>query len=128
MKEENKIKNKWRIKRIAMLPLVAICSVLLFKYFTDNKLTIVNNSSQKAQKVIVSICGKDIIFKNINPNEKQLKNFSIYGDSGINVNVTLEDKTELDHNFGYVTGGAGAYRNHIEIELTPDGKIKGKQN
>jgi hypothetical protein len=93
----------------------------------DNRITVVNHSGFTADRVTVDVSGQKIVFENIDDNKEESQSFSVTGDSGFNVSVRLSDGTVLTNGFGYVTGGAGAYGNHAEIEIMPDKSIKGKQ-
>ena len=92
-----------------------------------NKVTVVNNSGLKADRVNVTVCGQDVVFENLDPGKKQSQSFSVTGDSGFRVSASLSDGTVATNSFGYVTGGAGAYGNHAEIEILSDKSITGQQ-
>ena len=81
----------------------------------------------KADRVTVTVCGQDLLFVDLDPGEKQSQKFTVTSDSGFIVSATMNDGTVLTHGFGYVTGGAGAYGNYAEIEISPDKLITGNQ-
>lgn len=93
----------------------------------QNRVTVLNNSGLKADRVTVAVCGQDVVFENLEAGKKQSRRFSVTGDSGFLVTASLSDGTVATNSFGYVTGGAGAYGNYAEIEIAPDKSIKGKQ-
>lgn len=115
------------MKVIITLSIVATVLIAASCSKTQNSMTVVNNSGLKATSVTITVCGQDLVFENLNTGDKQSRNFSITGDSGFIVSATLTDGTVVTNGFGYVTGGAGAYGNHAEIEISPDKSIKGKQ-
>lgn len=106
---------------VAMALVTASCGKV------QNKVTVVNNSALRADRVTFTVCGKDVVFENLDAGKKQSRSFSVTGDSGFSVSASLSDGTVATNSFGYVTGGAGAYGNHAEIEIAPDKSIKGKQ-
>jgi hypothetical protein len=93
----------------------------------QNSVTVINNSGVKADRVTVTVCGQDVVFENLGAGKKASQSFSVTGDSGFLVSASLSDGTVATNSFGYVTGGAGSYGNHAEIEIAPDRSIKGKQ-
>ena len=93
----------------------------------QNSVTVVNNSGVKVDRITVTVCGQDVVFDNLGAGKKASQSFSVTGDSGFIVSASLSDGTVSTNSFGYVTGGAGAYGNHAEIEILPDKSIKGKQ-
>ncbi len=94
----------------------------------ENTLTVKNTSGVTAAQVTVKVCTRSYGFTNLNDGESKTGTFTVDGDSGFSVSASLSDGTTLlTNSFGYVTGGAGAYGNHAEIEITKDRKITGKQ-
>lgn len=106
---------------VAMALVAASCGKV------QNRVTVVNNSGLRADRVTVTVCGQDVVFENLDADKKQSRTFSVTGDSGFSVSASLSDGTVSTNAFGYVTGGAGAYGNHAEIEIAPDKSIKGRQ-
>lgn len=92
-----------------------------------NVIVVTNNSGITAEVVVVTVCGESYRFTDINDTESRSARFTVKHDSGIQVDVRLVDGTSWATNFGYVTGGGGAYGNHAEIEITKDRQIVGKQ-
>jgi len=115
------------MKLIASMAIVAIAVVVTSCGKVQNTVTVVNNSGLKADRVTVTVCGQDVVIENLEPGKKQSRKFSVTGDSGFFVSASLSDGTVATNSFGYVTGGAGAYGNHAEVEIAPDKSIKGKQ-
>jgi hypothetical protein len=115
------------MKLIATMAILAMALVVTSCGKVQNSVTIVNNSGLKADRVTVTVCEQDVVFENLDAGKKQSRSFSVTGDSGFIVSASLADGTIATNGFGYVTGGAGAYGNHAEIEIAPDKSIKGKQ-
>jgi hypothetical protein len=115
------------MKLLASLALLAISLVVTSCGKVQNKVTVVNNSGLKADRVTVTVCGQDVVFENLNAGKKESQSFTVNSDSGFVVSASLSDGTVATHSFGYVTGGAGAYGNHAEIEIASDKSINGKQ-
>ena len=76
-----------------------------------------------AQKVVVTVCGKNHSFADLPDGAARSAPFSVKSDSGFQVDAMLTDGASISTNFGYVTGSAGAYGNHVEIEITKDRQI-----
>ncbi len=93
----------------------------------SNEMVVTNNSGIRVQEVVVTVCGQSHNFTDIPDGGSKSASFTVKQDSGFQVNVRLTDGTSMATNFGYVTGGAGAYGNHADIEITKDLKIIGKQ-
>jgi uncharacterized protein (DUF2141 family) len=115
------------MRLITSVAIVAIALVATSCGKVQNSVTVVNNSGQKAGRVTVTVCGQDVVFDNLESGKKQSRSFSVTGDSGFIVSAHLSDGTVATNSFGYVTGGAGAYGNHAEIEIATDKSIKGTQ-
>ena len=115
------------LRLIASMAIVTMALIVASCGKVQNSLTALNNSGLKADRVTVAVCGQDILFENLESGKKQSRSFSVTGDSGFMVTASLSDGTVATNSFGYVTGGAGAYGNHVEIEIAPDKSIKGKQ-
>ncbi len=117
---EKKIKLITTLTVLASVLFVASCGKV------QNTVTVINNSGMKADRVTVTVCGQDLLFLDLDAGEKQSQKFIVTSDSGFIVSATLNNGTVITHGFGYVTGGAGAYGNHAEIEITPEKLITGK--
>jgi len=103
------------------------CLVLASCGKVQNTLVVANNSGVTANQVNVTVCGKAYVFKDIKNGDSATQTFSINGDSGFTVVASLSDATTVTGSFGYVTGGAGAYGNRTEIQITKSRLIVGKQ-
>ena len=115
------------MRLISSVTVLAIAMVATSCGKVQNSVTVINNSGLNADRVTVTVCGQNVVFENLAAGKKQSRSFSVNGDSGFIVSATLTDGTVLTNGFGYVTGGAGAYGNHAEIEIEPDKTITGKQ-
>jgi len=115
------------MRQLTSLALLAIVLVATSCGKVRNRVTVVNNSGLKAERVTVTVCGQDVVFENLHAGKMESQSFLVKGDSGFVVSASLSDGTVATHSFGYVTGGAGAYGNHAEIEIAFDKSIKGKQ-
>ncbi|MBM3325148.1 MAG: hypothetical protein FJY66_05725 [Calditrichaeota bacterium] len=115
------------MRLINTAPILALALLVTSCAKVQNSVTVVNNSGVKADRVIVTVCGQDVIFENLETGKQQSRSFSVTGDSGFLVSASLSDGTVASNSFGYVTGGAGSYGNHAEIEIAPDKSLKGKQ-
>lgn len=114
-----------RYTTLLIVPGIAICLTSCGK--VQNRMTIINSSPVKADRVTVSVCGQDVVFQNIDSGREASQGFPVTGDSGFTVSAAMSDGTVATNSFGYVTGGTGSYGNHVEIEITSDKSIKGKQ-
>ena len=107
--------------------LLVACLALASCAKVSNKMVVTNNSGMTAQEVVVTVCGESHRFTDIPDAGSKSGRFSVKHDSGFQVSVRLVDGTSMTTNFGYVTGGGGAYGNHAEIDITKDLQIIGKQ-
>lgn len=115
------------MKPIALLAFLAVVFVATSCGKVQNRVTVVNNSGIKADRVTVTVCGQDLVFDNLDTGKKDCQSFSVTGDSGFFVSASMSDGTVLSNAFGYVTGGSGKYGNHAEIDITGDKSITGRQ-
>ena len=115
------------MKQITTLAILAMALIVTSCGKVQNSVTVVNNSGLNADRVTVTVCGQDVVFEHLDAGKKQSRSFSVTGDSGFFVSASLADGTVVTNGFGYVTGGAGAYGNHAEIEIASDKSIEGKQ-
>ena len=124
-----KVNFNVRTKEIMKRLLVSLvyCLTLASCAKMANVIVVTNNSGITAEVVVVTVCGESYRFTDINDTESRSARFTVKHDSGIQVDVRLVDGTSWATNFGYVTGGGGAYGNHAEIEITKDRQIVGKQ-
>jgi hypothetical protein len=109
------------------LATVAVCLALASCARVSNEMVITNNSGIVAKEVVVTVCGETHRFVDIPDAGSKSAPFTVKQDSGFTVDVRLVDGTSMTTNFGYVTGGGGAYGNHAEIKITKDRQIVGKQ-
>lgn len=116
------------IKTTGSLLTVCLCLSFASCAKVSNEMVITNNSGIAAQEVVVIVCGDIHRFADIPDAGSKSARFTVKHDSGFDVVVRLVDGTSMTTNFGYVTGGGGAYGNHAEIEITNDRQIVGKQN
>ena len=94
----------------------------------QNTLTVTNSSESTVEQVTVQVCSRSYVFAGLKAGESRTQTFVVDGDSGFVVTACLADGTgPLTNGFGYVTGGAGAHRNHAEITITKERKIVGRQ-
>jgi hypothetical protein len=107
--------------------LAAVCVTFVSCGKGQNTLVVINHSGMTADQIAVTVCEKDHLISNLKNGDSATREFSIRGDSGVAVSVLLSDGSTMTNGFGYVTGGAGANGNRIEIEITEDGRIVGKQ-
>ena len=106
---------------------LAACLALASCAKVSNDMVVTNNSGTAAQEVVVTVCGEIHRFADIPDAGSKSAHFRVKHDSGFQVDVRLVDGTSMTTNFGYVTGGGGAYGNHAEIEITKDRQIVGRQ-
>jgi len=115
------------MRLINTMAILALALIVTSCGKVQNSVTVVNNSGVKADRVTVTVCGQDVVFESLDAGKRQTRGFSVTGDSGFIVSAAMSDGTVATNSFGYVTGGAGAYGNHAEIEIAPDKSINGKQ-
>ena len=114
-------------KRIIVAILIA-CVAFAVWAIVQNRMTVTNNTGVTVQKVVVTVCGITYKFADIPDGKSKTRRFTVYYDSGFQVDALLADGTTLTNTFGYVTGGGGAYCNGADIEISKDRQIIGKQN
>lgn len=107
--------------------LVTVCLALVSCGKVQNTLVLTNHSGVTANQVLVTVCKKDYVVRELKNGDSRTQHFKVTRDSGFLVSAALADGTTLTNEFGYVTGGAGEYGNRAEIEITKDRKIVGKQ-
>lgn len=95
-------------------------------YWSLNIFVIENVSGKTAQIVTVTVCRKNYSLDNLPHGESRRILYKVTEDSGFHVDVAFEEGSQVSGNFGYVTGGAGAYNNKAEIKILSNG-IEGKQ-
>lgn len=95
-------------------------------YWSRNLLVIENESGKMVEVVTVTVCGKSYQLKDLPSGETKRVAFMVTGDSGFQFDVSFDDGGRVLGNFGYVTGGAGAYNNRVVVNIQPD-RIDGKQ-
>jgi len=117
-------------KRVAVV--IAIFAILLLVAgawawrWSRNVLVLENESGGMAKVVTVTVCGKSYRVENLHSGDAKRIIFDVTGDSGFQVDVSLEDGTELAENFGYVTDGFFGYHNRATVQIHKNG-IEGKQ-
>lgn len=94
-------------------------------YWSRNVLVLENATDKTARVVTVTVCRMSYRVEDLAPGRTTRIHFEVTGDSGFQVDATLEDGTEISGNFGYVTGGAGAYHNRARVRIHETG-IEGK--
>ena len=112
----------------ALSPLLIFLALAGFALFmwTANVVLVRNSSGMTLENFTLTVCEKDYTLANILDGETGKLNFAVTGDSNFQMRVTLQDGTILTSSFGYVTGGAGAYRNRVTITVRPN-LIEGTQ-
>ena len=110
-----------------LLAMVIACVALASCAKVENRMTVTNKSGDTVRKATVTVCGVAYDFTDIPDGDAKTQKFSVKHDSSFQVDALLADGTTLTTNFGYVTGGAGAYGNHADIEIAGDRRIVGKQ-
>ena len=95
-------------------------------HWSRNLITIDNASGKMAASVIIEVCGQNYMVKNLPAGENYSLSFDVKDDSGLQVDVLFADNSKLSGNFGYVTGGLGAYNNKVIIRIN-SGSIELKQ-
>ena len=110
--------------RIIVAILIA-CVVLAVWAMVQNRMTVMNNTGTKVQKVVITVCDRTYEFADIPDGKSQTRNFSIAHDGHFHVVALLPDGTTLTDDFGYVTGGM--YSEVANIEITKGRQIIGKQ-
>ena len=117
--------------RLAKLVVAAWLATALFGTIScsrvQNRIEVVNLSGIEAVEIQITVCGNDIVFNDLEPGITQSDSFSISCESGFKVFALLADGSAITNEFGYVTGGSGAYGNRIEIKITSDKRIIGEQ-
>ena len=112
----------------ALSPLLIFLALAGFALFmwTANVVLVRNSSGMTIKEFTLTVCAKDYALADIADGETGKLNFAVTGDSNFQMRVTLQDGTILTNSFGYVTGGAGAYRNRVTITVRPN-LIEGTQ-
>ena len=94
--------------------------------WSRNVLEIENDSGKMAKVITVSVCGKIYRLEELPSGDSRRMSFDVTGDSDFQVDVSFTDGSEVEDNFGYVTGGAGAYHNRAKVTIRSHG-IDGTQ-
>lgn len=94
--------------------------------WSRNLIEIENESGKMAKVVTVTVCGKTYRAEGLPSGDTRRMSFDVTGDSGFQIHVSFDDGSEVAENFGYVTGGAGAYSNRAKIKIRSD-SIDGTQ-
>ena len=116
------------MKRSALLALAVLAPALAACNANRNRLTVHNRASLAATSVTVRVCGQELVFGSLGPGQSAHRPFRVTTDSSFQVRAAFADGTLATNEFGYVTGGAGAYGNRIDLEIAPDHSIRGVQN
>ena len=119
------MKKKLFIAFEILSAILLITGVCLW-HWSRNLLEIENASGKDIRVVTVMICNADYSVENLASGQTQRIPFDVKGDSGFHVNVSFADNTDVEGEFGYVTGGAGSYDNRAKVTIFSD-KIEGKQ-
>ncbi len=103
----------------ALSPLLILLVIAGFAFlvWTFNVVLIRNSSGMTIDEFTLTVCNRDYTLANILDGEIQKLHFTITGDSSFEMRATLQDGTVLSNNFGYVTGGAGAYHNRVTLTV-----------
>lgn len=108
-----------------LLPLVVLLAAACGA--NRNRLTIENRADIAARLVTVGVCGQEYRMEDIAPGGRASTSFTVDRDSSFAIRADLADGTSITNEFGYVTGGAGAYGNRVEFEIARDRSIRGVQ-
>jgi hypothetical protein len=110
-----------RRKKIIIIDSVIIAIILLggiwLWLWSRNIVTIENASGKMVKTVALSICGRSYSVENLAPGATKGLSFTVDRDSGVEFKVSFMDGSEISGNGGYITGGAGVYRNRILIRV-----------
>ena len=85
--------------------------------WSRNILEIENASGKLAQLITINVCGNNYHLKDLPCGNSRRITFEVIGDSGFQVDVSFDDGSKISDNFGYVTGGAGAYNNRAKVKI-----------
>lgn len=119
------------MKKKITITIVVLAGALLLAagwlwLWSRNVLEIENESGKMAKMVTVAVCGKTYRVEELPSGDTRRMSFDVTGDSGFQVDVSFGDGADISDNFGYVTGGAGAYHNRAKITIRSD-EINGTQ-
>jgi len=117
------MKTKIFISIIIITTLLLVGKTYLFP---QNIINIHNQTNETISSIEILVCKKNIILSSLAPHSKTSTSFIVSGDSGFIVKAKFSDSKELNAQFGYVTGGAGAYGNIANI-IIKESQIIGNQ-
>ncbi len=95
------LKGKYRILSILFFIFAAILVALY--HGAKNEIKVYNNSGQEIRNLTVKVCQQTYTFSKILPNKTVTTSFSVTSDSGFVVQGELNDGTQIQGRFGYVT-------------------------
>ena len=95
-------------------------------HWSRNIIEIANASGKLAQMITITVCGKQYHLESLPSGKSGRIAFEVIGDSGFQIDVSFDDGSKMSDNFGYVTGGAGAYNNRAKVEIHSE-RIEGIQ-
>lgn len=119
------MKKKTTIITSIILALLLLAGALIWQW-SRNLIAVENASGKNIKELTVTVCRQSYGIKDLAPGASRKLTFEVTGDSGFQVDVSFSDGAEISDNFGYVTGGAGAYHNRAKITIRSD-EINGTQ-
>lgn len=104
---------------IALSPLLALLAIAGFAGFlwALNVVQVRNSSGLMIEEFTMTVCNRTHRLTNLSDGETGKIHFAVTGDSNFQMKAKLQNGTVLSNNFGYVTGGTGAYRNRITVTV-----------
>ena len=118
-------KKKTTIITSIILALFLLAGALILQW-SRNLIAVENASGKNIEVLTVTVCRQRYGIKDLAPGASRKPAFEVSGDSGLQVDVSFCDGADISDNFGYVTGGAGAYHNRAKITIRSN-EINGKQ-
>ena len=109
-------KRKLLITLSPLLALLAIAGLTGFLW-TLNVVQVRNSSGLMIEEFTMTVCNKTHRLTNLSNGETGKIHFAVTGDSSFQMKAKLQNGIVLSNNFGYVTGGAGAYHNRLTITV-----------
>ncbi len=109
-------KRKLLITLSPLLALLAIAGLTGFLW-TLNVVQVRNASGLRIDEFTMTVCNRTYTLTNLSNGEAEKIHFAVTEDSSFLMRATLQNGAVLSNNFGYVTGGTGAYHNRLTITV-----------
>ena len=112
--KRNKRKLLIALSPVLVLLLIAGTAVFLW---TLNVMEVRNSSGLRISEFTMTVCNRTHRFTNLSHGETRKIRFVVTGDSNFQMRATLQNGTVLSSDFGYVTGGSGAFNNRVTVTV-----------